>query len=483
MRNIEDVVRWGNKRHQLDTVARPALHRIVVDGNNDTGSVADTVAHEGGDCGAFWKPVNAPICKPRLIRCALALGVMSFFIPMALRAEVAAPMLEQLIRIAIADNKDLQAARFAEQQARARLIQAGLRPNPRVDITNSNDVMFGNNGEYSAGVGVSQPFPLAHRLVRQQDVARVDIDRVTAEIQDAERRLAGDVASVYYRVIILTRQASARDRLLDIDRHLVDVSRRRFSAAEVSEIDVNAAQLELLRLQQERAMLQSEQLAQISQLNQLLGRPSSQPLALGDTVPSAETAVNVSDLRQIALQRRPDLHAAQLLADRAHADQALARAQRWEDVNVSLSVDQSRLVLDGAPRQSASRALGLSVSIPWPLFNKNQGRIAETRAAQSQADAQLEALTLSIGNEVMAAYAEIGRLRQIVDGYTQNLLPVSERNVQLTQKGYSEGLVPIVEVVQSQRQQGDITAAYLGALDQYLQAWSRLQVAAATYVQ
>ena len=221
----------------------------------------------------------------------------------------------------------------------------------------------------------------------------------------------------------------------------------------------------------------------ISQLNQLLGRPGSQPLDLGDGVPNTEATVSVSDLRQTALQRRPDLRAAQLLADRAQADQALARAQRWEDVNVSLSVDQSRLVLDGAPPQSANRALGLSVSIPWPLFNKNQGRIAETRAVQSQADAQLEALTLSIGNEVMAAYAEVGRLRHIVDDYTRNLLPVSERNAQLAQKGYGEGLVPIVEVVQAQRQQGDITAAYLGALDLYLQAWSRLQVAAATFVQ
>ena len=445
--------------------------------------VADTAAQAGRDCGAFWQPVDAPTRKPLRIRSALALCVMWSFIPMTLRAEVAAPTLDQLIKIALADNKDLQAARFAEQQARARLIQAGLRPNPRLDITTGNDILFGNNGEYAAGVGVSQPFPLAHRLARQQDVARVDIDRVAAELQDAERRLAGNVASAYYRVIILTRQASARDRLIDIDRHLVDVSRRRFSAAEVSEIDVNAAQLELLRLQQERAMLQSEQLAQISQLNQLLGRPGSQPLDLGDSVPNTEATVSVSDLRQAALQRRPDLRAAQLLADRAQADQALARAQRWEDVNVSLSVDQSRLVLDGAPRQSASRALGVSVSVPWPLFNKNQGRIAETRAVQSQADANIEALKLSIGNEVMAAYAEVGRLRQIVDDYTRNLLPVSERNAQLAQKGYGEGLVPIVEVVQAQRQQGDITAAYLGALDQYLQAWSRLQVAAATYGQ
>ena len=445
-------------------------------------SVADTLVHTGRDRGDAVNSEFVPLSKSRPSLCAYVLGVLWSLASTNLRAETPVLTLDQLITSATTDNKDLQAARFTEQQARARLMQAGLRPNPRVDIRTGNDLLFGNNGEYAAGLGISQPFPLAHRLARQQDVARIDIDRVTAEIHDAERRLAGDVSAAYYRIVVLSQQASARDRLIDIDRHLVDVSRSRFLAAEVSEIDVNTAQLELLRLQQERAVLLSEQLSQRSRLNQLLGRPSSQPIPLGDTVPTLEEPPSLSDLRQTALERRPDLRGAQLTADRAQADQALARAQRWEDANVSLSVDQSQLVIDGAPRQSASRALGLSVSIPWPLFNKNQGRIAETRAGQSQADAQLEALKLSIGNEVAADYAEAGRLRQIVDDFTHNLLPVSERNAQLAQKGYSEGLIPIVEVVQAQRQQGDITAAYLGILDQYWQAWSRLQVAAATYV-
>lgn len=397
----------------------------------------------------------------------------------SVRGEEAAATLNELIGIAIENNKDLQAARFAVQQAQARLIQAGLRPNPRLDLTTTNDLLFGNYGEYAAGVGIGQPFSLTHRLARQQDVARVDIDRITAETLDSERRLAGAVAAAYYRAVSLTQQSSARDRLIDIDRHLAEVSRRRFRAAEVSEIDVNVAQLEMLRLQQERALLRNEQLAQIAQLNQLLGRTSFEPLNLGDTLPNTAATAALSELREGAFARRPDLRAAKLAAARATADQELARAQRWEDINVSLGVDQSRLVLDNGPRQSTSRALGISVSIPLPLFNKNQGRIAETRAVQSQADAQVDALKLNIANEVAGAFAEAGRLRQIADEFARDLLPVSERNVRLAQKGYAEGLVTLAEVVQVQRQQGDITVASLNSLDQYWQAWVRLQVAAA----
>jgi outer membrane protein TolC len=103
--------------------------------------------------------------------------------------------LRQLITQALSGNKDLQAARFATAQARARLVQAGVLPNPRLELTNKNDALFKNEGEYTASIGFSQQFPVAGRIARQKDVARVDIDLAVAEIKEAEWKLAGDVAN------------------------------------------------------------------------------------------------------------------------------------------------------------------------------------------------------------------------------------------------------------------------------------------------
>ena len=397
-------------------------------------------------------------------------------------ATAAGMTLPQAVDIAVQSNKDLQAARYAVEQARARLLQAGLPPNPRLDIAARNDLLFGNKGEYTASVGISQQFPVAGRIARQKEVARVDVALALAEIRQAELKLAGDVTSGFYRVLALNRQIEVRERLIDVDQKLVLGTRNRFKAAEVSELDVNAAQLELQRLTQERALLLGQRMTQLTLLNQLLGRSATQAIEVDDTLPSSEALPSLTDQQRQALAVRPDLRFALLNADRAQADQALARAQRWEDWTVGVGLEQGRLVIDGGPPQATSRALGISLSIPLPLLNKNQGRIAEAAAAGNQADARIEALKLSISNEVASAYAEAQRLQQAVSAYQGSMLALSARNVRLAQQGYNQGLISIVEVVQAQRQQGELNMAYLNTLDQYLQSLARLRIAAGEYV-
>ncbi|MHB8744101.1 MAG: TolC family protein [Sulfuricaulis sp.] len=396
-------------------------------------------------------------------------------------ANAAGLTLEEAVGMAIHDNKDLQAARYAVEAARARLSQAGLLPNPRLELSEKSDSIFNNEGEYTAYVGLSQQFPIAGRIARQKNVAQADVALAQAEINEAERKLTGDVAASFYRILAVERQIEVRDRLIGIDEKLAEATRNRFRAAEVSELDVNTAQLELQRLTQERALLLDQRATQLAQLNQLLGQPVAQSLALDDTLPTIEPVPSLIEAQQRALALRPDLRFALLTADRARADQALARAQRWEDWTVGVGVEQNRLAIQGLPPQNSGRALGVTLSIPLPLFNRNQGRIAETAAAGTQAAVRIEALKLSIGNEVATAYAEAERLQTAVQQYQQDILAVSDRNVRLAQQGYDQGLVSIVEVIQAQRQQSDMNISYLDVLEQYLQALVKLHLAVGDY--
>ena len=397
-------------------------------------------------------------------------------------ANAAGITLPQAIDIAVQNNKDIQAVRYTVEQARARLLQAGLPPNPRLDISDRNDRIFKNEGEYVAGIGISQPFSVAGHIAHQKEVARVDVALALAEIKQAELKLAGDVASEFYSILALNRQIEAREHLIDVDQKLVLGTRNRFKAAEVSELDVNTAQLEFQRLTQERALLMNQRTAQLAQLNQLLGRSATQATELDDALPTSDPLPNLADEQRQALASRPDMRFALLNADRTQANQALARAQRWEDWTVGVGLEQGRQVIDGAPPQGSSRTLGLSLSIPLPLRNQNQGSLAEATAAGAQAYARIEALNLSIGNEVASAYAETERLRQVLSEYQGNSLEISARNVRLAQQGYDQGLIPIDDVVRIQRQQGEINTAYLNTLNQYLQALARLHIATGDYV-
>ena len=389
--------------------------------------------------------------------------------------------MDQAIRTAVRDNKDLRAARQVVEIARARLMQAGLPPNPSLELGLRNDLLFGNHGEYTASAAFTQRFPVTGRIARQKDVARVDVALASTEIRQAERKLAGEVAGRFYQVLMLDRQIQLRDRLIGIDQRLLKVTRNRFRVAEVSELDVNTARLELQRLMQERTLLQNRRALQQARLDQLLGRSAAAPLALDDRLPPLAPLAPLAEEQDRALTLRPDLQAARLGADRARAELALAKAQRWGDWTVSVGLEQGRRVIEGAPPQPSDRALGVSLSIPLPLLNKNQGRVAEAIAAGTQADARIEALKFNISNEVASAYAEADRLQAAVRQYQDGMLDLSDRNVRLAQQGYDTGLAPILTVVQAQRQQSDLYIAYQTALGQYLQALVTLRSAVDGY--
>ncbi|MDE2466869.1 MAG: TolC family protein, partial [Alphaproteobacteria bacterium] len=378
-------------------------------------------------------------------------------------------------------NQDLRAARSAVDAARGRLEQAGLWPNPRLVLSNDTGGPFNNAGEYTRSLGISQDFPIAGRIGRAQDVARVDVARALAEVNEAERQLLGEVAASFYGVVTLDQQIKLRDRLIGIDESLVSTTQARQKAGEVSELDVNAAKLELERLRQERTVLTGERTATLAGLAALMGLPPSATPTLESTPPPVTSLPSLTHLITQALNERPDLRLLALTADRAHAERALANSSAWEDWNLSLGVQQDRRVIAGAPSQPADKALMLSLSIPLPLFNRNQGAIAAATANEESARDQLAALRLRIENRLAGEYAQVTRLLTALDAYTQDTLPLSRRNADLARNAYRQGQVSIVEVIQAERQENELNTAYTDALGQYLQALAALNTTTATW--
>jgi cobalt-zinc-cadmium efflux system outer membrane protein len=388
---------------------------------------------------------------------------------------------EQLVAQAQRDNKDLQAARYEIDVATARLQQAGLREPATVEIASSSDWLFGNEGEYNHSIGLSQAFPLAHRLAREKDVARVDIALAEVEVAEAGRVLAGEIAADGYRLFALDRRIDAQGELISAEQELAHVTRARFKAAEVSELDVNALQLQLQRLAQERARLQAQRDALGAGLNTRLGRPTDAQLRIDANVPIATAPQALAQWQARAVAQRPDLRGALLAVDRTEAERALAKASRWQDWTVGVALSQDRLVIEGAPPQDASRALGLSLSIPLPLTRKSNGALAEVDASQAQARARVEALQANIAGEVAAAFAEAARLQSALEAYDASTRRLGDRNLRLSREGYRQGLVPLAEVIQAQRLRTELSADYLDTLEQYLLALARLHTAVSDY--
>ena len=413
----------------------------------------------------------------RLLCLPLALALTT----LAVRADETPLGLAELIQLAIKNNPTLAAERYIVEAAAGKQQQAGSLPNPRLELSNTSSAFLSSSGEYSRSIGLSQDIPVGGRLGAQEDAADAGLRLATANLRQTEATLASQVATSFYRLLVLNRQIATRAALIAVDQKLLDATTARMQAGEVSPLDVSTAELETERLKEQQVLLQNQYDAELANLNQLLGRPARTPLAFADTLPADGANGNLADLQQQALKERADLQAARFESQQAQAEVNLARSERWEDWSVGVSTGRSRLDVMGAPPQATEHEIGVTLSIPLPLWNRNKGNVAAALSSGRQADAGVTALKLQIENEVTTAFSQLQRLSEVVARYRDRLLPLSEKSVALAQQGYNQGQVSIVEVVTVERQHSEVEIAYLDSLDQYLQAYTALNQAVGAY--
>lgn len=132
----------------------------------------------------------------------------------------------------------------------------------------------------------------------------------------------------------------------------------------------------------------------------------------------------------------------------------------------------------GAPiGTKADNFFGISLSVPLPLWNKNQGRVSEAQATQRRAEAELSALELRIAAEAQTAENQMHRLLGILRLYRDESLKLAEANIALLQKGYADGLVSITAVIQAQQQLTELRQSSLEVLGEFIRAKTEWETA------
>lgn len=410
--------------------------------------------------------------------CGALLAVAVLAAPaFASEPDASAMTVKQLVTQALRAHPDGQAARAAVDVAQARLAQAGLRPAPALELSTRSDWLFAGEGEYSRSIAISQAFASGDRRARERDVARADVAIAQTQVVQAQWRLAGEVITTAEQWLLLERKIALQDARESDERALARVVQARFKVAEVSQLDVDAVRLDLLDVVQQRAVLQGQRDVVGIALATLMGQPDATAPTPTGPLPIPGDLPPLAQFQQQAQARRPELRAIAWEGERANRSRALAVASRWPDWTLRLELSQDRLALQGAPAQRASRAVGVSVSVPLPLTKKTDGEVAQADAERNLAQAKGRAMRLAIAAEIAGAYAQADRARTIWQENDRLLRPLAQRSVRLAEQGYRQGLVALSEVAQARRRLADIDDARIDALGDYAQALTRLHVA------
>ena len=367
------------------------------------------------------------------------------------------------------------------EEAKARLQQAGLWPNPELELDGRFDNAFSQDGEHSISVGVNQPFSVSGRLGAQKGVARVEIEHTRAEVTDLERRLVGDVRRTFAELFAVEEQLKLQTLLAGLNDELLTATKTALASGQVSEKDVNAIQIALQQARQRGQTLDTQRRSRLLELNRLMGLPADHEFVAAGKLEFQALPDLTGFTLEKALAQRPDFVAARLDVDTAKAGQRLAKSERFEDWHIGAAYEQEKTVVDGAPPQSAGQFIGLKLTIPLPVFDRKQGRIRETVASEDRAQKSVEALQLQIGAELADARQRVKSLASLLESYTPDILEKAEANVKLVEDGYRQGLSGIVEVIQSRQQFAELKSSYIDTLKDYQQAIIDLEIASGIF--
>lgn len=380
--------------------------------------------------------------------------------------------LDAAVQRALAQNRDLAASAFGAEAARGRVEQAGLRPNPALEAGAQTDLITGNNGARKFDLGLTQAIPLGNRLREAQAVARVGIGAASAGLEDRRRLLVGEVTKLYVELLALDRQVAMRDRLIAVNARFVELARSRAKVGEVAVVDVNAAALEQAKLEQERAGLLAERVNRLQDLKPLLGLNPEEEITTAGDLDSLTDELKTNADGDKPTWNRPDMKVAALAIEQVAAEQRLAQVEAKGDLTVGATYGYERQTLG-----DADHLLGVKMSIPLPIRNKNQGRLRELRAERNRAQREAEALELKVASEVASARQRVSQAKKILEGYRAAVLPLGDEAERALSAAYQQGQAPLFQVIQGQQQRLALESGALAASTAYAVALAELQTA------
>ncbi len=379
--------------------------------------------------------------------------------------------LESAVSHALARNAELAAARLSIAEAEGRALQSGRLANPELEAEAKPNV---RGREYSFGLGFVQKFPLTNRLRLEKAVTRAEVAAAAAEVRAAERELATAVRVVGVKVLALRESKALKEKQIANSRELAETATRIAEKGEGSVLEAAQFEMEAQQLALDLLQLDAERASLVGEVRPLLGLASGGTVEFTGSLPAAAASGGAAP----NMAERPDYQAAQARIEAARQEVAVAKANKWEDLSVGLLAEAERA--EDAPNGLENdQFIGLRFSLPLPLWNKNEGRIAETEATVTRRELEAEALAAQVSAEAAAARDEMNAARRILTETEGTLLPKA-REIEEKIAAFYQQAQPgsqLADVLRSRERRLALEQARLDALRAYHLARIRYEAA------
>jgi cobalt-zinc-cadmium efflux system outer membrane protein len=387
--------------------------------------------------------------------------------------------LDDAIQMALQHNHTLLAARTTIEQNQAEETTANLRPNP-VLMGDSQFLPIFQPSQFTANyldntaqfdLGVSYLFERGRKRQHRLQAAKDQTAVTRSQVADSERSLTFSVASQFINVELAESTLALATQDLKSFQNTVDIGEARYKAGDIGEDDLLKIKLQMLQFQTDVSTAQLARVQGLSDLRQLLGYESI--AADFDIVGSFDyqpVKGNLEDFQAKALQSRPDLQAARLGVAAANSQHDLQKAIGKRDVTGQLSYSH----LGDINNVSVFGQMEL------PIFDRNQGEIARTGFAITQAQEQEKFASGQVLTDVRDAFENLRTNDQVVGLYRSGYLNEAQQSRDISEYAYKRGAASLLDFLDAERSYRTTQLGYRQALASYLLALEQLREAVGT---
>ena len=360
--------------------------------------------------------------------------------------------LTSVIELAAANAPDvrLSITRVAEGEARLAGAQVRTRENPKMDL--ATGPRNGPESSVDVEVGFEIPFELGNRREKRIAVAQAGVQREMQATEDVRRRAVAAAVGAYYRVLHAGEVLRfARDRKALADE-LVRIARERHLAGDAARFEVNLAQTEVARAENDVSSAQGRIALARTALAQTLGLSSGAELRI---VGDIKERGFFDTIRSAPVPReRADLLAALADVEVSRAAVLLAEAERLPDLAFRLSYKREG---------NDNIAIG-GITVSLPFLNPRRGPVQEARIQNQRAQIIAEVRKAAITAEIEGARRAYDTAVESVRRIEAEGLPLQQENVSLATESYRAGKINLSTLLQVRRDALDTRREYLERL-------------------
>ncbi len=380
-----------------------------------------------------------------------------------------------------AANPTLRAGQIGIDESRAQEITAFLRPNPNFTLATDGTQIAPYKGVWQpfTGTQFSPNLSYLHERQHKRELRLESAQKGTGIAISGQADLNRTLLFTLRMAFIQTLQEKAIFELakenLSYYDHLLDVNRERYKAGAIAQVDLD--RLELQRVQYESDLQIAEvnlRTAKIQLLALLNDRTPVEQFDVAGPYDFSTQIASLEEVRQMALDARPDLKAAVEAIDKAQTDHKLAIANGSTDPILSAWYTYN----PSFNNPFAHQTVGASISIPLRIFDRNQGEKKRTELDIDRNEKLLDAMRTRVFSDVDSAYATVQGTVILLQPYKDRYLSQASRVRDTIAFSYEHGAASLLDFLNAQADYRSVQVNYLNLVASYLNAASQLNLAA-----